>query len=67
VLAIVCARPTTDLPGTEDLADCARNTVYVGGGLAATTVERLQALSTQRTESRAGPGAGDRWGRQRAR
>ena len=36
-----------ELPSVEDVAGCARNAAYVGVGLAVTTVERLQALSTQ--------------------
>ena len=36
-----------ELPSVEDVAGCARNAVYVGVGLAVTTVERLQELSTQ--------------------
>jgi hypothetical protein len=40
-----------ELPSAEDVAGCARNAVYVGVGLAVTTVERLQALSTQLTDS----------------
>jgi hypothetical protein len=40
-----------ELPSVEDVAGCARNAVYVGVGLAVTTVERLQALSTQLTDS----------------
>ena len=36
-----------ELPGVEDVTGCARNAVYVGVGLAVTTVERLQELSTQ--------------------
>ncbi len=36
-----------ELPSVDDVAGCARNAVYVGVGLAVTTVERLQELSTQ--------------------
>jgi hypothetical protein len=36
-----------EVPSVEDVVGCARNAVYVGVGLAVTTVERLQALSTQ--------------------
>jgi hypothetical protein len=36
-----------ELPSVEDVTSCARNAVYVGVGLAVTTVERLQELSTQ--------------------
>jgi hypothetical protein len=40
-----------ELPSVEDVAGCARNAVYAGVGLAVTAVERLQALSTQLTDS----------------
>ena len=39
--------PEIDLPSVEQLAGCARDAAYVGVGLAAMTVERVQALQQQ--------------------
>jgi len=39
--------PEIDLPSVEQLTACARDAAYVGVGLAAMTVERVQALQQQ--------------------
>ena len=43
--------PEVELPSAEQVAGCARNAVYVGVGLAVTTVERVQELSKQLVDS----------------
>ena len=43
--------PEVDLPSREQIANFARDAVYVGVGLAVVTAERLQALQEQLSEA----------------